>query len=66
VQEKPGAKGLMVKHNASPAFAVTPQRWIVKRAFAWPGASRRLWGTHPGRLPNTSLQSMHLTFLSLF
>jgi hypothetical protein len=41
-----------------------PQRWIAERAFGWLELSRQLW-KNPECLLNTSLQFMHLAFLSL-
>jgi transposase len=64
VQEKPGAKVQVAKRNELHTFVVIPQRWIVERSFGWLEQSRRLW-KNPERLLNTSLQFMHLAFLSL-
>jgi transposase len=64
VQEKLGAKVQVAKRNELHTFAVIPQRWIVERSFGWLEQSRRLWKT-PERLLNTSLQFIHLAFLSL-
>lgn len=41
-----------------------PKRWIVERGFAWLEKNRRLW-KNCERLLNTSLQFLHLAFLSL-
>ena len=46
-------------------FAVLPKRWVVERSFAWLEKNRRLW-KNCERLINTSLQFIHLAFLSLF
>jgi hypothetical protein len=54
----------VIKRNALPAFVVMPQRWIVERAFGWLEQSQRLWKP-PERPLNTSLQFIHLAFLSL-
>ena len=45
-------------------FKVMPQRWIVERSFAWIEKNRRLW-KNCERLLNTSLQFLHLAFLTL-
>jgi len=41
-----------------------PKRWVVERSFAWLEKNRRLW-KNCERLLNTSLQFIHLAFLSL-
>jgi transposase len=41
-----------------------PQRWTVERSFAWLEQSRRLWKNAERQL-NTSLQFIHLAFLSM-
>jgi transposase len=64
VQEKLKAKVQADKRNALHTFVVIPKRWIVERSFGWLEQSRRLW-KNPERLLNTSLQFMHLAFLSL-
>ena len=38
-----GATVQIAKRNELHAFEVIPQRWIVKRSFAWLGKCRRLW-----------------------
>jgi transposase len=43
---------------------VIPQRWIVERSFAWLEKCRRLWKNCERKL-NTSLQFVHLAFLTL-
>jgi transposase len=63
-QEKLGAKVQVTKRNELHTFAVIPQRSIVERSFGWLEQSRRLW-KNPERLLNTSLQFIHLAFLSL-
>jgi transposase len=64
VPEKLKAKVQVAKRNALHTFTVIPQRWIVERSFGWLEQSRRLW-KNPERLLNTSLQFIHLAFLSL-
>jgi hypothetical protein len=59
-----GAKVQVAKRNELHTFTVIPQRWIVERSFGWLEQSRRLW-KNSERLLNTSLQFMHLAFLSL-
>ncbi|KGR57000.1 transposase, partial [Xanthomonas vasicola] len=41
-----------------------PKHWIVERSFAWLEKNRRLWKNSERRL-NTSLQFIHLAFLTL-
>jgi transposase len=60
MQEKPGAKVQAAKRNV--LHAAMPHRWIVERVFGWLEQFRRLW-KNTERLPNTSLQFMHLAFL---
>ena len=64
VQEKLGATVQVAKRNELHTFAVLPQRWIVERSFAWIEQSRRLWKNAERQL-NTSLQFIHLAFLTL-
>jgi transposase len=54
----------VVKRNELHTFAVIPQRWIVEHSFGGLEQSQRLW-KNPERLLSTSLQFMHLAFLSL-
>jgi transposase len=59
-----GATVQIAKRNALHTFEVIPQRWIVERSFAWLEKCRRLWKNCEREL-NTSLQFVHLAFLSL-
>jgi transposase len=52
------------KRSELHTFKVMPQRWVVKRSFAWLEKNRRLW-KNCERLLNTSLQFVHLAFLAL-
>jgi len=54
----------IAKRNQLHSFKVMPKRWIVERSFAWREKNRRLWKNCERKL-NTSLQSIHLTFLAL-
>jgi len=45
-------------------IALMPKRWVVERSFAWLEKNRRLW-KNCGRKLNTSLQFIHLAFLTL-
>jgi len=47
-----------------PSFKVIPKRWVVERSFAWLEKNRQLWKNCEWLL-NTSLQFIHLAFLSL-
>lgn len=64
VKDKLGATVQIAKRNELHSFAVIPKRWIVERSFAWLEKCRRLW-KNCERLLNTSLQFIHLAFLSL-
>ena len=59
-----GAKVQIAKRSELHTFAVMPQRWVVERSFAWIEKCRRLWKNCERKL-NTSLQFIHLAFLSL-
>ena len=59
-----GAKVKIAKRSELHTFAVTPQRWVVDRSFAWIEKYRRLWKNCERKL-NTSLQFIHLAFLAL-
>ena len=59
-----GATVQIAKRNELHTFEVIPQRWIVERSFAWLEKCRRLWKNCEREL-NTSLQFVHLAFLSL-
>jgi transposase len=54
----------IAKRSELHTFKVMPQRWIVERSFAWLEKNRRLWKNCERKL-NTSLQLIHLAFLSL-
>ncbi len=54
----------VVKRSELAAFKVIPKRWVVERSFAWLEKCRRLWKNCERNL-NTSLQFVHLAFLSL-
>jgi transposase len=54
----------IAKHSDLHAFAVMPKRWVVEHSFAWMEKCRRLWKNCERKL-NTSLQFIHLAFLSL-
>ena len=54
----------IAKRNELHTFQVIPKRWVVERSFAWLEKSRRLW-KNCERLLNTSLQFIHLAFLSI-
>ena len=54
----------VVKRNELHTFAVLPKRWVVERSFGWLEKCRRLWKNCERKL-NTSLQFVHLAFLSL-
>lgn len=64
VKVKLGATVQVAKRNELHTFAVIPQRWVVERSFAWLEKNRRLWKNCERKL-NTSLQFVHLAFLSL-
>ena len=64
VEELLGAKVQIAKRSELHTFAVMPQRWVVERSFAWIEKCRRLWKNCERKL-NTSLQFIHLAFLSL-
>ena len=63
VMERIDATVQVVKRNELHAFVVLPKRWIVERSFAWLEKCRRLWKNCERKL-NTSLQMVHLAFLS--
>jgi transposase len=54
----------IAKRSELHTFKVIPKRWVVERSFAWLEKNRRLW-KNCERLLNTSLQFIHLAFLSL-
>lgn len=54
----------IAKRSELHTFNVMPKRWVVERSFAWLEKNRRLW-KNCERLLNTSLQFVHLAFLSL-
>ena len=64
VEELLGAEVKIAKRNELHISAVMPQRWVVERSFAWIEKFRRLWKNCERKL-NTSLQFIHLAFLSL-
>jgi transposase len=59
-----GATVQIAKRSDLRTFAVMPKRWVVERSFAWLEKCRRLW-KNCERMLNTSLQFIHLAFLSL-
>lgn len=59
-----GATVQIAKRNDLHTFAVIPKRWVVERSFAWLEKCRRLWKNCERKL-NTSLQFIHLAFLTL-
>jgi len=63
IMERLQATVQVVKRNELHTFAVIPKRWVVKRSFAWLERCRRLWKNCEWKL-NTSLQLVHLAFLS--
>ena len=54
----------IAKRSELHTFKVMPRRWIVERSFAWIEKNRRLW-KNCERWLNTSLQFLHLAFLTL-
>ncbi|NYE28521.1 transposase [Rhodanobacter sp. K2T2] len=54
----------IAKRSELRTFKVMPQRWVVERSFAWLEKNRRLWKNGERQL-NTSLQFIHLAFLTL-
>ena len=54
----------IAKRSELHTFKVMPKRWIVERSFAWLEKNRRLW-KNCERWLNTSLQFVHLAFLTL-
>lgn len=54
----------IAKRSELHTFKVIPRRWVVERSFAWLEKNRRLW-KNCERLLSTSLQFIHLAFLSL-
>ena len=54
----------IAKRHEVHTFAVLPQRWVVERSFGWLEKCRRLWKNSERKL-NTSLQFIHLAFLTL-
>ena len=54
----------IAKRSELHTFKVMPKRWVVERSFAWLEKNRRLW-KNCERLLNTSLQFIHLAFLTL-
>lgn len=59
-----GATVQVAKRSELHTFAVIPQRWVVERSFGWLEKCRRLWKNCERKL-NTSLQFIHLAFLTL-
>jgi transposase len=59
-----GATAQAAKCSELRTFAVIPQRWVVERSFTWLEKNRKLWKNCERKL-NTSLQFIHLAFLSL-
>jgi transposase len=59
-----GATVQIAKRSELHTFKVIPKRWVVERSFAWLEKNRRLWKNCERKL-NTSLQFVHLAFLSL-
>jgi transposase len=64
IMERLQATVQVVKRNELHTFAVLPKRWVVERSFAWLEKCRRLWKNCERKL-NTSLQFIHLAFLSI-
>ena len=66
VQEILGAQVTVqiAKRSELHKFAVIPKRWVVERSFAWLEKNRRLWKNCERKI-NTSLQFVHLAFLTL-
>ncbi|QBB71424.1 IS5 family transposase [Pseudolysobacter antarcticus] len=64
VQGAIGATVQIAQRNELHTFAVIPKRWVVERSFAWLEKCRRLWKNCERKL-NTSLQFIHLAFLTL-
>lgn len=64
VQKKLQARVQVVKRTELHTFAVLPQRWVVERSFGWLEKCRRLWKNCERKI-NTSLQFVHLAFLTL-
>jgi len=54
----------IAKRSELYTFKIMPKRWVVERSFAWLEKNRRLW-KNCERLLNTSLQFIHLAFLTL-
>lgn len=54
----------IAKRSELHTFKVMPKRWVVERSFAWLEKNRRLWKNCERKL-NTSLQFIHLAFLTL-
>ncbi len=54
----------IAKRSELHTFKVIPKRWVVERSFAWLEKNRRLWKNCERKL-NTSLQFIHLAYLSL-
>ena len=54
----------IAKRSELHMFKVIPKRWVVERSFAWLEKNRRLWKNCESKL-NTSLQFIHLAYLSL-
>ncbi|MGZ8225652.1 MAG: transposase, partial [Methylococcaceae bacterium] len=64
VKGKLGATAPIAKRSELHTFKVMPKRWLVERSFAWLEKCWRLWKNCERKL-NTSLQFIHLAFLSL-
>lgn len=54
----------IAKRSELHTLKIIPKRWVVERSFAWLEKNQRLWKSCE-RLLNTSLQFIHLVFLSL-
>lgn len=66
VREIVGKQATMqiAKKSELRGFQVMPKRWVVARSFAWLEKNRRQW-KNCERWLNTSLQFIHLAFLTL-
>jgi len=54
----------IAKRSKPHTFSVISKRWVVEHSFAWLEKNRRLWKNCECKL-NTSLQFIHLAFLTL-
>ena len=59
-----GSRFDVAKRSELHKFAAIPQRWVVKKSFAWLEKCRRLWKNCEKYL-NTNLQFINLAFLKL-